>query len=265
MSELRDFSDRTAVVTGGSRGIGKAIGAAFAHRGANVVLVSRRQDALDAAAAEIEASGQTASVRALAVNVEDEDGVREALAGVAADLGPIDVLVNNAATNPYYGDLLGLDLARAEKTVRVNQYAPILWTRVAVEHGLAERAGSVVNITSVGAMTVDRGIGWYNATKAAVTHITQQLAIELAPRVRVNAVAPGLVRTEMSQALWEGREEFLSEVIPMSRIGEPEDISAAVLFLASKGADWITGQTLVVDGGARIAPLVEANPDGPEL
>jgi NAD(P)-dependent dehydrogenase (short-subunit alcohol dehydrogenase family) len=167
--------------------------------------------------------------------------------------GSVDILVNNAGTNPYFGRLIEMDLPRAAKTVQVNQTAVLVWTQLVYKASMAARGGSVVNVASVGGYSVEPAIGWYNVTKAAVIHLTRQLAGELGP-VRVNAVAPGLVRTDLARALWENGEDSIARRLPLGRIGEPDDIATAALFLASEAARWITGQTLVVDGGALVAP-----------
>jgi NAD(P)-dependent dehydrogenase (short-subunit alcohol dehydrogenase family) len=165
------------------------------------------------------------------------------------------VLVNNAGTNPYFGPMVDLDVPRAEKTVQVNQLSIVLWTQAAWYAGrMSERGGTIVNVASVGGLVTELGIGYYNATKAAVVHLTRQFAAELAPRVRVNAIAPGIVRTQLARALWENHEEMLNAHIPLGRIGEPADIASAVVFLAGDASSWMTGQTMVVDGGALIRP-----------
>ncbi|HEV7888369.1 MAG TPA: SDR family oxidoreductase, partial [Acidimicrobiales bacterium] len=166
----------------------------------------------------------------------------------------LDILVNNAATNPYMGPLMGIDRSRADKTVQVNQWAIVMWTQLAWRAAMEANGGAVVNVASIGGMSVEPSIGYYNVTKAAVIHLTRQLAQELAPKVRVNAVAPGLVKTDMARALWEPAEEAIASKLPLHRLGEPEDIANAALFLASDAAGWITGHTLVVDGGALIRP-----------
>jgi len=172
-----------------------------------------------------------------------------------ARFGRVDILVNNAATNPYHGDLLDLDLPRAEKTVRVNQYGMIAWTRCAWRAWMAEHGGAVINIASVGGLIVDPHIGYYNATKAAMLHMTRQLAYELGPSARVNAIAPGLIKTELARAVWEVRETVLTAKLPMRRLGTVEDVANAALFLASDASSWMTGQTLVLDGGATALPI----------
>ena len=161
-----------------------------------------------------------------------------------------DSLVNNAATNPYFGPIIDIDQGRADKTVRVNQSGYLEWTQAAWRAGMADHGGVVLNIASIGGLTVEGGIGWYNVTKAAVIHLTAQLAGELGPAVRVNAIAPGLVKTQLARALWEPGEEKIAQRLPSRRLGEPADIANAALFLCSDAASWITGETLVVDGGS---------------
>jgi NAD(P)-dependent dehydrogenase (short-subunit alcohol dehydrogenase family) len=250
------LAGRTALVTGASRGIGKAIAGALAAEGCNVVLASRRQEALDAVATELRAANPDIGVLAHAAHVGEPDQAQACVAAAVDAFGTVDVLVNNAGTNPYFGPMVDLDLARAEKTVQVNQLAVVLWTQLAWKASMAERGGSIVNIASVGGLLTEWGIGYYNATKAAVIHLTRQFAAELAPGVRVNAIAPGLVRTQLARALWEGFEDKISAALPLGRIGEPADIAGAAVFLAGDGSSWMTGQTLVVDGGALVRPTL---------
>ncbi len=241
---------KVALVTGGSKGIGRAIGAALAGAGAKVVLTSRKQHLLDAAAAEI--GGDTVG---FAAHAGEPDSARAALAFAVDRFGGLDVLVNNAATNPYLGPVLGITESQMDKTVQVNQRALVTWTREAVAVGLGRHPGaSVVNIASIGGLSVESGIGYYNVTKAAVLHLTRQLAAELAPAVRVNAIAPGLVKTDLARALWEEHGDTIAARTPLGRLGEPEDIASAALFLVSDAASWMTGASLVVDGGALLGP-----------
>jgi NAD(P)-dependent dehydrogenase (short-subunit alcohol dehydrogenase family) len=240
---------KAALVTGASRGIGRAIAAGFAEAGARVMISSRKQDALEEAA-----KGMAGDVEAYAANAGEPEQAEACVAACVERLGGIDVLVNNAATNPYMGPLMGIDVPRAEKTVRVNLQGVLVWTQLAHRAGLANGGGAVINIASVGGMSTDATIAYYNVTKAAVIHLTRQMAAELAPDVRVNAIAPGLVKTDMARALWQPNEAAIARGTPLRRLGEPEDIANAALFLASSAASWITGQTLVVDGGALIRP-----------
>ncbi|HEY7940187.1 MAG TPA: SDR family oxidoreductase [Acidimicrobiales bacterium] len=241
--ELR-LDGKVALITGGSRGIGLAIGRAFAEAGAQVMLSSRKQEALDAAAAGID--GDVATFAAHAGHPEE---AAACVAATVARFGRLDVLVNNAATNPYQGPTLDIDVPRLAKTVEVNFQGPLVWTQEACRAGLAEGGGSVLNIASIGGLAVEPSLGIYNATKAALLHLTRTLAKELAPAVRVNAIAPGLVKTDMARALWEPQEEAVAAHVPARRLGEPDDIANAALFLSSDAASWITGSTLVVDGG----------------
>ena len=245
-------SRRTAIVTGASRGIGAATAAALAAEGCNVVLTSRRQEALDDLAARLAARHPDVGVLAHAAHAGEPEQAAACVAAAVRRFGRIDVLVNNAGTNPYYGPMVDLDQARADKTVQVNQFAVVLWTQLVWKASMAEHGGAILNVASLGGMLTEPGIGYYNATKAAVIQLTRQFAMELAPGVRVNAVAPGVVRTRLARGLWEGKEERLNAALPLGRIGEPDDIADAITFLAGDGASWITGQTLVVDGGAQV-------------
>jgi NAD(P)-dependent dehydrogenase (short-subunit alcohol dehydrogenase family) len=250
------LAGKTALVTGASRGIGRAIAFTLAGEGANVVISSRRQESLDKVAAEITAAHPGAHVLAKAAHVGEPEQAQACIDATVAAFGSLDVLVNNAGTNPYYGPLVDIDIARADKTVQVNQTSIVLWTQLAWKASMAEHGGTVLNMASIGGMSSEPGIGYYNATKAAVIHLTRQFAVELAPRVRVNAIAPGVVRTHLAKALWENFEPQLNASLPLGRIGEPDDIAKAALFLIGDDSSWITGQTLVVDGGALVRPTV---------
>ncbi len=249
--ELR-LDGKTALITGASRGIGQAIAASFAAAGASVMLSSRRSDALSAAQSEIEdaSGGRAGEVAWHVANAGDPEQAEACMSATVARFGSVDILVNNAATNPYYGPIIEIDTPRADKTVRVNQSGYLEWSQAAWRAGMSERGGVILNLASIGGLTVEGGIGWYNVTKAAVIHLTSQLAGELGPRVRVNALAPGLVKTEFARALWESAEESISRRLPLRRLGEAEDIANAALFLCSDAASWVTGHTLVIDGGA---------------
>ncbi len=249
--ELR-LDGKTALITGASRGIGQAMASSFAAAGASVMLSSRKADALSRAKAEIDGvSGARAGDVAWHVaNAGDPEQAEACVAATVTRFGSVDILVNNAATNPYYGPMIEIDTSRADKTVRVNQSGYLEWAQAAWRAGMSERGGVVLNLASIGGLTVEGGIGWYNVTKAAVIHLTSQLAGELGPKVRVNALAPGLVKTEFARALWEPAEGSIAARMPLRRLGEAEDIANAALFLCSDAASWITGHTLVIDGGA---------------
>jgi NAD(P)-dependent dehydrogenase (short-subunit alcohol dehydrogenase family) len=240
---------QVALVTGASRGIGKAIAKVLAESGAKVVLSSRKQDALEAAASEID--GETSVV---AANAGDPEQAAAAVAHTVETFGRVDVLVNNAATNPYMGPSIDIDLPRYDKTWDVNLRGPLVWAQECWKASMKDGGGAIINIASIGGMSVEPSIGIYNTTKAALIHLTKVLAADLSPGVRVNAIAPGLVKTDMARALWEPAEDQIAKRMPLHRLGEPEDIAHAALFLASELSSWMTGHTLVVDGGALIRP-----------
>jgi NAD(P)-dependent dehydrogenase (short-subunit alcohol dehydrogenase family) len=250
-----ELQGKVALVTGASRGIGKAIAAEFARSGAQVMISSRKADALESAADEMANEG--GEVAWFVANTGEPDQADACVDATIERFGSVDILVNNAATNPFYGPLIEIELSQIEKTVRVNQEAILFWTQSAWRASMKDRGGSVLNVSSIGGLTVEAGLGWYNVTKAAVIHTTKQLAGELGPKVRVNAIAPGLVKTHFARTLWEQGGDAVARRLPARRLGEPEDVAAAALFLVCDRASWITGHTLVVDGGA----LVVGNPE----
>ncbi len=239
-----DLTGRTAIITGASRGIGLAIARQLAEGGANVMLTARTQEAADEAAAQV-------GERALGVGAHavDEDAARRCVNLGMERFGSVDILINNAGTNPAFGPLIDQDHARFAKIFDVNLWAPLLWTSLAVKAWMGEQGGAVVNVASIGGLHQSPAMGMYNATKAALIHVTKQLALELSPRVRVNAVCPGVVRTRLAEALWKGNEDPLASTTALGRIGEPVDVANAVSFLVSDAANWITGEVMVVDGG----------------
>jgi NAD(P)-dependent dehydrogenase (short-subunit alcohol dehydrogenase family) len=242
-----DLTGRTAIVTGASRGIGLGIAQQLAGAGANVVLTSRKQESADAAAAQV--GGPPGKALGFAAHAVEEDAAQRCIDLTLERFGSVDILVNNAGTNPAFGPLIEQDHGRFAKIFDVNLWAPLLWTSLAVKGWMGAHGGAVVSISSVGGMEAAPNLGLYNATKAALIHVTKQLAMELSPRVRVNAVCPGVVRTRLAEALWKEHEQALSASTPLGRIGEPADVAAVVAFLVSDAASWITGETMVIDGG----------------
>jgi NAD(P)-dependent dehydrogenase (short-subunit alcohol dehydrogenase family) len=244
------FEGQVALVTGASRGIGLAVARRLLDEGALVVITARKPDGLAAALDELAAPDRAISVDGAA---DDPEHQQAAIAAALREFGRLDVLVNNTGINPAYGPLADIEDSAARKIMEVNVLAALQWTRRAVAAGLgADRPGAVVNMASVAGLAPSPGIGYYGVSKAALIGLTVQLAAELAPRVRVNAVAPAIVKTRFAAALYERDEPGAAAAYPLGRLGEPDDIGAAAAFLASPDAAWITGQTLVVDGGASL-------------
>ncbi len=240
---------KNALITGGSRGIGKAIAKEFAASGANVMITSRKADACEEAAAEIGAGCLWE-----AGNVGNFDDAERVIDSCISQLGGVDILVNNAATNPYAGPTIDVDLPRWEKTVQVNLTAPLAWTQMVWQKHMKASGGVIINMSSVGGLTTNSVLGVYDVTKAALIHLTKQLAPELAPGVRVNAICPGLIKTDFARLLWEGdRGDMVAQMYPLKRLGEVEDIAGAAVYLASDASSWMTGQILVLDGGGLVA------------
>ncbi|HYB82089.1 MAG TPA: SDR family oxidoreductase [Mycobacterium sp.] len=244
------FAGKTALITGASRGIGFAIAQRLIAEGARVCLTARNQESLDEAVAELGGPPNAIGVAGRADDVEHrESAVTQAL----EQFGRLDLLVNNAGINPAYGPLMDLDLDASRKAFEVNCLAPIAWMQQAHRAWMGEHGGAVVNVSSLAGIQPAPGMGLYGATKAMLNRITQQLAVELAPAIRVNAVAPAVVKTRFAGALFDGREDEVAQAYPLKRLGVPEDIGGVVAFLLSEDAAWLTGQVIVVDGGLLLA------------
>ena len=242
------LNGKSALITGGSKGIGKAIAKTFAEAGAKVMITSRKADVCESAAEEI---GHGCVWEA--GNVGDPEHMEAAIERSISELGGVDVLVNNAATNPYAGPMIDADLPRWKKTIDVNMTAPFAWTQMVWQKYQQENGGVVLNISSVGGLQTSPMLGVYDITKAALIHMTKQFAAELAPGVRVNAICPGLIKTDFARMLWEGDAgDMVAKQYPLKRLGEVEDIAGAALYLAADTGSWITGQAIVLDGGGLI-------------
>ncbi|MEW2116282.1 SDR family oxidoreductase [Streptomyces sp. NPDC005474] len=245
MTSPYGLEGRVALVTGGTRGIGLAVAGALVRAGARVCVTARDPDGVRRAAEELGGVG-------LAGSVADPAHLRALTEFTLDAFGRLDIVVNNAAANQPYGPLMDADPDIWREAFTVNVEAPLRLTQCVWRAWMREHGGCVVNICTEGATHVGPNVGAYGTSKAALLHLTQQLAGELAPRVRVNSVSPGLVRTEMARFVWEQAEDAIAAGLPLARIGEPEDIAQAVLWLASDAAKWITGTDLLVDGGTRV-------------
>lgn len=244
------FDGRTALVTGASRGIGLAIAKRLVADGARVAITARGPETL--AAAVVELGGPDVAI-GIAGKADSAEHRAEVFAQVSSRFGTLDYLVNNAGVNPAYGTLAAIGDDVARKIFDVNVLGTLAWSREAVAAGLTT---SIVNIASIAGVTAAPGIAMYGVSKAALINLTAQLAFELAPGIRVNAVAPAVIKTDFAKALYEGREEQVAGAYPLKRLGIPADVAGPVCFLLSEDAAWITGQTVIIDGGGTLAPVL---------
>lgn len=235
-----------ALVTGASRGIGFAVAQRLVSEGARVCITARKAEPLEAAAAAL--GGPEKAIFAAGSGADPEHRAAAVEATLTA-FGRLDVLVNNTGINPTFGPLLEIDEGAARKIFDVNVLAALGWVRLAHQAWLGEHGGAIVNIASVAGLGPAPGIAFYGMTKAALINMTTQLAVELAPGIRVNAVAPAVVKTKFAEALYAHDEAGAAAHYLLKRLGEPEDVAAAVAYLASSDASWTTAQTLVLDGG----------------
>jgi NAD(P)-dependent dehydrogenase (short-subunit alcohol dehydrogenase family) len=241
---------KVALVTGGTRGIGRAIAEAFAAAGSNVCVMARKKDELDETRAALAAIGPGVAV--YAGSAGDPEAIEGCIGHCIDELGGVDILVNNAGTNPTFGPMIETESRAVRKVLEVNVEGPLLLSQAAWRSWMREHGGVIINVASLGGIRPSLGIGMYNTSKAALIHMTRQLAVELAPGVRVNAIAPGLVKTDFARALFEHDEEGMAARFPMKRLGVPDDVAGAALFLAADASSWLTGDVIVVDGGGLI-------------
>ncbi|MGN6472206.1 MAG: SDR family oxidoreductase [Mycobacteriales bacterium] len=251
-SATQDFAGRAAIVTGGTRGIGLGIAAELVARGASVCITARKPDELDAAVAELDPDGRGRAITARG-SADDPDHQQAAVAAAIDAFGRVDYLVNNAAVNPVFGPMIDYDLAAVRKIFEVNVIAALSWTQRVWKAWLADNGGAVLNVASIGGLRTGPFLGAYNASKAALIHMTKQLAGELSPGVRVNAIAPAVVKTQFARALYEADEAATAARYPLKRLGVPTDTAKLAAFLLSDDASWITGQTVAIDGGIMTA------------
>ncbi|MFE0513923.1 SDR family oxidoreductase [Streptomyces sp. NPDC058964] len=245
MTELPELSGKVALVTGASRGIGYGVAEALVARGDRVVITGRNEDALKEAVDRLGAE----RVVGVAGKAHDLTHQAEAVERAMEAFGRLDFLVNNAGTNPVFGPIADLDLDVARKVFETNVISARGLAQKTWHAWQKDNGGAIVNIASIAGLAPSPFIGAYGVSKAAMINLTQQLAHEFAPRVRVNAIAPAVVKTKFAQALYEGREAEAASAYPLARLGVPSDIGGAAAFLTSEQSAWITGQTLVVDGG----------------
>ncbi|WP_067691310.1 SDR family oxidoreductase [Nocardia jejuensis] len=244
-----DLLGKSALVTGASRGIGFGVAAELLRRGANVVVTARKVDALEKAAEELRGLGHPGEVVAVAGNSGDAEARAEQVGAAVARFGSLDVLINNTGINPVYGSLMEADLEAVRKIFDVNVVAALGYVQEAYRAWMGEHGGAVVNVASVAGLRSTGVIAAYGASKAALIRLTEELAWQLGPKIRVNAVAPGVIKTKFADALYSADEEAAAAVYPMKRLGSPEDVASLIGFLASDESSWITGTTIKVDGG----------------
>lgn len=242
----------SAIITGASRGIGLAIAGHLVDRGVAVCITGRNQEALADAARALSRRG---SAMYSAGKVGDTDHCQATIEDVMSQFGRIDLLVNNAGINPVFGPLIDLDRPVFERVLSTNVGAALSWIQESYRAWMGAHGGSIVNVASIGGLRAVTNAGAYAVSKAALIHLTRQLSLELAPLVRVNAVAPGTVKTAFSRAIYAEDETAAEAAYPARRLGEAGDVAAAVGFLLSPAADWVTGETLVIDGGMLSTPV----------
>jgi NAD(P)-dependent dehydrogenase (short-subunit alcohol dehydrogenase family) len=252
MTASTDLTGRAALVTGASRGIGFAIAGELLSRGAAVTITARKPEELAAAAEQLvsgAAGGDAGRVLAVPGNTGSDESREETVARTIEAFGNLSILVNNTGINPTYGSLMEADLGAVRKIFDVNVVAALGFVQLAHKAWMAGHGGAIVNLASVAGLRSTGAIAAYGASKAALIRLTEELAWQLGPSIRVNAVAPAIVKTSFATALYSGNEERVAAAYPLKRLGTPEDVAGLVGFLVSDAASWITGETVRVDGG----------------
>ena len=247
---MLSLKGKSAIISGGSKGIGKAIAFTFAKAGANVVICSRKKDNLEAAVEEAKLQGL--HIDSLKCNTSDASSITEVVDYTIQQFSTIDILVNNAAANPYYGPILNSEDSHWNKIYDVNVKGYFNFVKACSQVMINQKSGKIINVASIAAKTPLEGLGVYNSSKAAVVMLTKVLAKELGSQnIQVNTLAPGLIKTDFSRALWENEETYnqIIKTIPQGKMGVPEDVSGMALYLASSASDFITGSLFTVDGG----------------
>ena len=230
---------KTVLITGGSRGIGLASALRFSKEGWNVYITSRKEENLQAVLKD------HPELKGFVAKADDLAAASTTCKAIVDETGSLDILINNAGTNPSAGSILEVELSAIQKTWDVNLMGPLMWSREAVKVGIKD---SILNVCSVGGIKPSHFMGAYNVSKAGLIYMTKQLAMELAPEIRVNGIAPAVVKTKLSEMLWAD-EETSSNLHALKRLGEPEDISNLIYFLSSDEASWVTGEVVTIDGG----------------
>jgi NAD(P)-dependent dehydrogenase (short-subunit alcohol dehydrogenase family) len=254
-STLFDLTGQVAIITGSSRGIGKAIAERMAEAGAKVVISSRKAAPCEEVAAEINARHGTGTAIAVLANISSKEELQALYEATMAAFGQVTTVVCNAASNPYYGPMSGITDDQFSKILANNVIANHWLIQMAAPQMMERKSGSIIIVSSIGGLRGSPVIGAYNVSKAADFQLARNLAVEFGPHgVRVNCIAPGLIRTDFARALWENPETLkrATSGSPLRRIGEPDEIAGAAVYLASKAAAFMTGQALVIDGGATI-------------
>lgn len=244
-----DLHGKVAIVTGASRGIGYGIAEELVRRGAAVTISSRKEDQITAAGEALRKEADGARVLAISANSGRDEDRADVVSRTMAELGSLDILVNNTGINPIYGPLADADLGAVRKIFDTNVVAALGFVQLALRAWMSEHGGSILNVASVGGLRSTGVLGVYGASKAALIRLTEELAWQLGPKVRVNAIAPAMVKTKFAEMLYADREDEAAAAYPMKRLGTPEDVAQLVAFLVSDQASWITGETVRIDGG----------------